>query len=442
MFVSQWPSWQQSAAGARSWEMLKRLAASCDGVTCVSPARINSPLAERLEKDLGVRLMQCLPNEKSAASQVVADSLRDVEEAIAIFDRFYIEEMFGHIVASNVPHALRVLDTQDLHFLREARRRAVALGASLDEVCDVDWMLQSYHIADDSTYRELASIHRSDVVLVTSPIERQLLVDHCAVAATKLALAPLFYDNDEDLHGAARQFESRRHLCMLGNFRHAPNVDAVAQLRDVIWPALANKLPKDVELHCYGAYATNEHLRMSRGSFKVRGAVLDQFEALSRFRVLVAPLRFGAGLKGKIADAWRSRCAVVTTGIGVEGMTDRAGCFAGLWSNDLENKFVALTVAAYTDEVLWTKCVRAGRRSLADLYDARENLDTLINRLRSDPAALDASRRADWISRVLWTQAFRATEYMSRYIELKADYRRLQQDARAWGGSPESDTRE
>lgn len=100
------------------------------------------------------------------------------------------------------------------------------------------------------------------------------------------------------------------------------------------------------------------------------------------------------------------------------------GFFAGLQSND-DEELVRLACAAYTSKRTWTACVEAGARALGELYDAQRNFD----RLRG---ALATKRRRDWTSRVLWSQSCRATEHTAKYLELKAAYRRLQADVRAW----------
>lgn len=342
------------------------------------------------------------------------------DDDIAIFDQFHIEEMFGAKVESLSPRTMRVLDTQDLHFLRESRRRAFDGGATLDQLCDMDFITNEIE-PDDKSCRELASIHRSDLVLVTSRFEYELLTgDRFRVPKSKLAMASLFYGSD--LRPPSRRKE-KKHLCFIGNFRHEPNLACVRDLRDIVWPRLERLLPDGTELHCYGASANEQHLKLTRGSFKVVGYAEDQFRTLSKYRVLLAYLTFGAGVKGKIADAWLSKCAVVTTGIGRESMTTKDGDdFAGLWSNNLD-EFVDMAAKAYHDG---DELTERGTLALSSLYDRSTNLRELFDRLRHELEKVEQTRRHDFAARVLWSQSHRSTDHMSRYIELKQQYRDLQ----------------
>jgi glycosyltransferase involved in cell wall biosynthesis len=104
------------------------------------------------------------------------------------------------------------------------------------------------------------------------------------------------------------------HFVTIGNFMHKPNVDSILWLKETLWPQIRAQLPS-AELHVWGAYAQDRHRHLTnkKQGFFVKGHADDCFDTLSRYRVLLAPLRFGAGIKGKVADSWAVGTPVVTT---------------------------------------------------------------------------------------------------------------------------------
>ena len=125
--------------------------------------------------------------------------------------------------------------------------------------------------------------------------------------------------NVHEVYGRAATFEERAGLIFLGNFEHEPNIDAARMLIDEVMPILAQTLP-DVVLHIVG-HAAHEALgQPSSDNVCVHGYVADLTAILAQVRVAVAPLRYGAGVKGKINMAMSHGVPVVATPIGVEGM--------------------------------------------------------------------------------------------------------------------------
>ncbi|MCH8496401.1 MAG: glycosyltransferase family 4 protein, partial [Balneolales bacterium] len=119
-------------------------------------------------------------------------------------------------------------------------------------------------------------------------------------------------------------FAQRRNFVSIGNFLHDPNTDAVRQLKSTIWPLIRSRLP-EAELHIYGAYVNESVLQMHnpREGFIVKGRAEDALETIKNYRVLLAPLRFGAGIKGKLIDAMRTGTPSVTTRIASEGLVTK-----------------------------------------------------------------------------------------------------------------------
>ena len=106
----------------------------------------------------------------------------------------------------------------------------------------------------------------------------------------------------------------------VGNFKHAPNYDAVLYLKETLWPAIRNKLPK-TELHIYGAYSRkSEATPQSQTGFIIKGYAPDINVTMQQYRLCLAALRFGAGLKGKLLKAMENGLPCVMTTLGAEGM--------------------------------------------------------------------------------------------------------------------------
>jgi len=181
---------------------------------------------------LGVDAHSVQPND-SGFDAWIAEMAPDV----VVFDRFMIEEQFGWRVEQACPQALRVLDTSDLHCLREARQAQLKQGGALD-------------LCNEIALREIAAIHRSDLTLMISEYEMEVLREVFAVPEAQIAYWPFGLEQSDSECVA---FEARQHFIMIGSFMHPPNVDAARWCKQAIWPHIRKALP-DAELHCYGSY--------------------------------------------------------------------------------------------------------------------------------------------------------------------------------------------
>src|SRR4051812_23220194 len=164
---------------------------------------------------------------------------------------------------------------------------------------------------------------------------------------------------------------------MIGNFRHPPNPDGIRWLKARIWPRIRAALP-GAEVHIYGAYPSREMMELDAPAdgFRVRGPVASAVETLEKYRVALAPLRFGAGIKGKILDAWAAGTPVVTTPIGAEGMMANdapEGAIAGD-----EEAFARAAIRLHTEGPAWTEASRQGRRILDGRFGYARQADALI----------------------------------------------------------------
>lgn len=383
-------------------DLLRFFSRRADQLVFASPAQ-DSPHNADLDS-IGVRTQSIKLNCESFdrfCQQLAPD--------IVLFDRFMMEEQFGWRVAKACPDALRILDTEDLHCLRDARHRHLKQTGK---------MLRSPSLAQlngDLAQRELAAIWRSDLTLIISPVEVDILVQCFQVSPELLHETPLWVPSQRYV---SEGFAKRRHFVSIGSFRHAPNWDSVRWVNSEIWPAIRRRLP-DAELHIYGSYPPPKAtaLHNPKTGFLVKGWADEALPVLAQARVCLAPLRFGAGIKGKFVDAVRAGTPSVTTDIGREGL------FPGFaWPGSVANsaeEIVEAAVALYQQAPQWQAQHVLSQKIANQAYqveDCEASLAAAIERVSSH---LGEHRANNFIGAMLRHQSLRATQYMSQWIEQK-----------------------
>ncbi len=228
--------------------------------------------------------------------------------------------------------ALLVFDTVDLHFLRMAR------GAALHED------REEAVLAEEMRRDELALMGKADLTLVVSEFERNLLRELAPSVDVRVL------SNIHSVHGSTAPFSARSGLLFLGNFEHMPNLDAAQWLIGEIMPRL-RALSFVTTLHIVGSAADQALAGCDDEHVVVHGFVQDLEPIFRQVRLAVAPLRYGAGVKGKINMAMSRGVPVVTTTIGAEGMglVDRRDALIA----DDPDAFSQAIVDLCTDEQLW-----------------------------------------------------------------------------------------
>jgi hypothetical protein len=398
-----WPETNASAAGLRDWALMQHFRQAGWEVTYASPAKEND-FSDRL-RALGLKTFSCQANDPK-----FDDFLKELTPDVVIFDRFVTEEQFGWRVEETTPAALRIVDTQDLHSLRRAREAALKKqGFPLPEATLS--FIREY--ADEDFLREVSSILRADQAFVVSNFERDLLIS-IGVPKEQITLLRFSYSNrPTSLPG----FQERKNFVSIGNFRHPPNADAILWMKSEIWPRLREKAGGLAELHIYGAYPLKEMMALDDKStgFRVLGAARDQYETLRQYKVLLAPLRFGAGIKGKISDSWWSGTAVAATSIGIEGMSEKEI----LTSEDRPEELATFAHRLWSNEKLWCEEQEKGFRILDQEYSQAENQKLLIDCINKLKARQIERRKQNWQSAMLRFNFNRSTKYMSKWIETK-----------------------
>lgn len=414
---SVWPEPNSSAAGTRMVQLLEEFQRADWRITFASAAL---PSPHRLD----------LPARGIAEASVAlnADSfdhwLAGQAPDAVLFDRFMTEEQFGWRVERTCPNALRILDTEDLHSLRAARqallkRRQALAGPEAErqsvapELAGPDELFPE--MADsDLLQRELAAIYRSDLSLMISEFEMQLLTGTFKVPAPLLMYLPLWASPEPN----PLPFEARQHFVSIGNFRHAPNWDAVLWLKHDLWPRIRAARP-DAELHLYGAYPPPKATALNnpRQGFRVLGWTEDARGVMARARVCLAPLRFGAGLKGKLLDAMACGTPSVTTSIGAEAMADEAD-WPGAVANDTKT-LVRAALSLYQNVPQWREANEQAGYVLARRFSALAFQGRLLAQVQQLRSTLPTHRRANIVGTMLRHHQHRSTQYMSQWIEAK-----------------------
>lgn len=390
-----WPEPDSTAAGRRTVNLIQSLLAGGYQVTFATAAR-----QTRYSLDLkafNVPVYTVKLND-AGFDRWLADQKPDM----VLFDRFMIEEQFGWRVEKVCPDALRVLDTSDLHCLREARRIQLESGESLN-------------LYNESALREIAAIYRSDLTLMIADYEMELLVKEFGIPERQLAYLPFWLETSKS---EFTPFESRQNVLLIGNFMHPPNVDAVRWYKQSIWPMIREKLPH-VESHCYGAYGDSykSELHDPENGFIYRGRAEDALLTLQEYRLNCAPLRYGAGLKGKLFDGIQTGTPTVTTPVGVEGITGNLEWGCTVTSDP--GKFAKTAIELYTDVKLWTKVQTFGQRIARKRFSTEEWFLELPKRIEIAQAKMEENRTRHFTGRLLRHHQHRSTEYMSRWIEAK-----------------------
>ena len=393
-----WPEPKSSAAGARMLQLITLFQKQGFDIVFASAAQ-ESDFSFDLES-VGVAVQRIELNSASFDTFITT-----LHPAVVLFDRFVIEEQFGWRVYENCPNALRILDTEDLHCLRLARQNAVKKS--------VEFQLSDL-LSEPIAKREIASILRCDLTLIISQFEMMVLKEIFKIDSSLLTYLPLFFASDKN--DSIPTFEEREDFVFIGNFLHEPNWDAVKQLKEAVWPQIRKLLP-EATMHIYGAYPSQKvvQLHNSKEHFLIHGRAENASEVIKNARVLLAPLRFGAGLKGKLLEAMQFGTPSITTTIGAEGIAENE-FWNGFVEDNLED-FAAKSVLLYQDKILWKQLQKKGFDVLRDKFktDSFEDLLNVLPLL----SRLDDHRRQNFMGSLFWHHTTLSTKYMSRWIEEK-----------------------
>ena len=332
------------------------------------------------------------------------EKIRNMNPDVVLFDRYVTEEQFGWRVSENCPNALKIIDTEDLHFLREARRKAFVEKRNVEKK----------DFVNDIFVREMASILRCDLSLIISEFEYNLLINDFKVNSNLLFYIPFLTDKSEKNE---TNFEDRKDFVSIGNFLHEPNWQTVLRLKQ-IWKSIKKRIP-EAEIHIHGAYTGQKVLELhnEKDGFMVKGRANSVEEIFNKAKVLLAPIPFGAGLKGKLWESMKFGLPNVTSSIGAEAMHKDLP-----WNGfieDADEVFVEKAVELYQNENVWNHSQENGYRILDSVYKKDLFVDSFINEVSELLENLDSHRTENYLGKILQHHQLNSTKYMSRWIEEK-----------------------
>lgn len=256
------------------------------------------------------------------------------------------------------PNAKILYHTVDLHYLRMQREAALLKDAGKKRK------------ATEMKRRELAILRTVDASIVHSPIELDILKKE--VPAAKIHVFPLIMD----IPGTHKGFGSRKNIVFVGGYQHPPNVDAVKYFVTEIMPLLRSRLP-GVHFYAVGSQVPPEIRALASKDVIITGFVEEITPLLDNMRISVAPLRYGAGIKGKVGTAMAVGLPVVATPMAAEGMLLTDG--ENILVADGATAFADTVVKLYEDAALWNRISKNGLEFAENSWGAEAAWKILSN---------------------------------------------------------------
>ncbi|MBK7002147.1 MAG: glycosyltransferase [Rhodoferax sp.] len=283
-----------------------------------------------------------------------------------LLSRVDVAEQLTDVVRQTAPAAMLLFDTVDLHFLREERMAELHKNAAMAKA------------AQERKQLEIGLMRKADVTLVVSSFEKELLTHECPDLRVEVV------SNIHDIHGCSAGFEQREGLLFIGGFNHPPNVDAVLYFVREILPLVQQELGS-VKTWIIGSNPTSEILELASDTVIVEGFVEDVSGHFAKTRLSIAPLRYGAGVKGKINMSMAYGVPVVATSMAAEGMslTDGLDVMVG----DDAQSFAHAVIDLYTNKEVWNVLSANSMRNIEQHFSrrvARQTLQTILE----NPASL------------------------------------------------------
>ncbi len=390
------PEPNSTAAGSRMIQLMDSFLTQNYQITFLSTASISENSFDLSSKN--IQFQNILLNDDSFDELII-----NLNPEIVIFDRFTTEEQFGWRVSEQVPNAVKILDTEDLHFLRNAREKAFKQNK----------ILENSDLINDIFKRELTSILRCDLSLIISEFEMNLLIEKFRIDENILFYLPLF----GEVKKPETSFSERKNFISIGNFLHEPNWQTVLQLKK-LWKNIKNQLP-EAEIHIYGAYASEKvfQLHNEKEGFIIKGRAESVETVFSQAKVLLAPIPFGAGIKGKLLESMQFGLPNVTSAVGAEAMQGNHDWNGFITDNETE--FVEKAVLLYQDENLWQKSQENGYKIVENRFKKELFEPHFIHKIQEISENLESHRNQNFLGQILQHHTLQSTKYLSKWIEEK-----------------------
>ncbi|TDR23761.1 glycosyltransferase [Marinicella litoralis] len=283
---------------------------------------------------------------------------------VVILSRYYVAKPLMSSIRSYCAKATLWFDTVDLHYLRELRMAEIAADPQL---------IKS---ANKTKSLELAVAKACDLTLVVSPHEKDVL----AQEMPELKVDVL--SNIHEVFGNKNSFHKRQDIMFIGGYQHTPNVDGLLWFVDEIFPVICAALP-EIKLHVIGSKAPQKIKDLGQHpSIDFHGFVEDIDPFMESVRVAVAPLRFGAGVKGKVNMSMSHGQPVVGTKVAVEGMYTTHE--KDVMMADDPVQFAQAVIRLYQDEALWSQVSKGGLENVKQWFSFSAAKAQVIKLLESN----------------------------------------------------------
>jgi GT2 family glycosyltransferase len=281
---------------------------------------------------------------------------------VIILSRVGVASAFFFPLTHALPDVPVIFDTVDLHGLREKREAELSGETKL------------LKLAHRTEQLEIGLMHASDVTLVVSSAEKELLArTHPEVNVAVVSNVHVPVDHKEGT-------SNRSGIVFIGSFQHKPNADAIKWYLEQVDPLLRVTHP-DVEVSIFGKNPPKDLVRIAPPHVTFAGYAKNLTEVYDPARVAIAPLRYGAGVKGKVGEALTWGVPVVTTSIGAEGM--ELSHQETAWISDDPQEFANGISKLLDNDELWNKLATAGEEHINAIMGP-ETLKKALNRVLSE----------------------------------------------------------
>ncbi|MCY9664840.1 glycosyltransferase [Paenibacillus alginolyticus] len=247
----------------------------------------------------------------------------------------------------------------DLHYLRELREYELINNSKLLD-SSKEWML-----------KELEICRKADIVYYPSQVEVDELKNHIPNLNVK-AIPAYIYD---EIEKATPNFQERMDLLFVGGFAHKPNIDAVKWFLEEVFPLILQNM-NDLKIYIVGSNPPDEILSYHSNNITITGFVSD--DELNNYyrksKIVVVPLRYGAGVKGKVVEALYHQVPIVTTSIGAEGLPNIESYL--LTCNDPQ-EFAQKVLELYNNDTLLTQYSRNSYNYVQKYFSVESVLSTI-----------------------------------------------------------------
>ncbi|HEY7829696.1 MAG TPA: glycosyltransferase [Solirubrobacteraceae bacterium] len=340
------PTWDRDAGSLRMLNIMRALIGLDARVTFMPDNFAATQPYTRMLQQMGVEVLYG-QLDVNAELATIGPRLN-----MAILSRPHVASRWLDSIREYAPAAKVAYDTVDLHWLREARRGAIGASPTSAFATGNGHAEALGPRAHALRQLELAMIRASDTTLVVSDAEREQVQRD--VPDASVLVVPTVHDVEPFVPPP----EDRSGILFVGGFQHPPNIDAAISLVKEVMPEVWRQLG-DVRVTIVGSHPPPEVQTLASSRVDVTGWVEDLQPLLDGARLMLAPLRYGAGMKGKITQALSVGLPVVTTPIGAEGLDGHEEeCM--LIADD-PHQLAAETIRVCRDDELWRSLSRTGQ---------------------------------------------------------------------------------